>query len=158
MICADTSRPKKTLYVAQLRGHGGKAFESKAFAVFSFVLLAAVLCKQAKADDHYGNFISTQPALEFVFDAALAADMLTTADIKNHPPLVETNPILGQHPSDGKIAAYGAGVALLHAAITYEMVSNDVPKPLVTAWELIGIAVEAGYTARNYRLGLRVKF
>jgi hypothetical protein len=124
----------------------------------AFALLAGFLCANAKADDsHYGNFITTQPKLEFVFDAALMADMMTTADIKNTD-LVETNPILGQRPSDAKIAAYGLTMAGLHAAITYEMVSNDVPRGIITAWELVSIGVEAGYVAHNYHLGLRIKF
>lgn len=135
-----------------------KFLESKTGAAFAVLLLIMVLCKQAKADEHYGNFVTTQPALEFVFDAALTADMLTTAQIHNHPPLIETNPILGQHPSTGKIALYGLGVATLHAAITYEMISQDVPKPIITAWELLSIGVEVGYTAHNYSLGVRMKF
>jgi hypothetical protein len=125
----------------------------------AFIALALFICANAHADDsHYGNFITTQPKLEFVFDAALMADMMTTADIKNHPGLYETNPILGLHPSDAKIAAYGLTMAGLHAAITYEMVSNDVPRAIINAWELVSIGVEAGYVARNYRLGLRVRF
>lgn len=141
-----------------------KFIESKSFAIFAFLLLAVLLCKQSKADEHYGNFITTQPPLEFVFDAALTADMLTTADIKNTRykntglPYVETNPILGQHPGTGKIAAYGAGVALIHAAITYEMVSQDVPKPIIYAWELLSIGVELGYTAHNLSVGCKVRF
>src|SRR5260370_1342871 len=99
-----------------------RLFETKSFAVFATLLLLLSIASRSKADENYGNFITTQPKLEFVFDAALMADMLTTAQIKNHPPLVETNPLLGQHPSDAKIAAYGLGAAALHAAITYEMV------------------------------------
>lgn len=141
-----------------------KFIESKYFAIFAFLVLAVVLCKQAKADEHYGNFIGTQPPLEFVFDAALTADMLTTADIKNTRykntglPYVETNPILGQRPSASKIAAYGAGMALLHAAITYEMVSQGVPRAIINVWEIIGIGVEAGYVAHNYKVGCKIKF
>jgi hypothetical protein len=116
------------------------------------VLLIIVLCSRAKATE--------TPASEFVFDAALAADMLTTADIKNHPAsqIIETNPLLGQRPSDGKIAAYGAVIAALHYGITRELVSEDVPMPVIQTWEWIGIFVEAGYTAHNYKLGLRIKF
>lgn len=135
-----------------------KFTESKGFAIFAFLLLAAVLCHRAKADENYGNFVTTQPKLEFVFDAALAADMITTAQIKNHPPLYETNPILGRHPSDAKIAGYGLAVAGLHAAITYEMVSQGVPRVIINTWELLGIGIETGYVAHNYKLGLRIKF
>lgn len=128
------------------------------FAIALTLVGTLAFVNSAKADEHYGNFVSTQPALEFVFDAALTADMLTTAQIKNQHYYVETNPILGQHPSDGKIAAYGAGCALLHAAITYELVSQDVPKPIIYAWELLSIGVETGYVVHNYKLGLKVRF
>jgi hypothetical protein len=132
--------------------------ETKGFALLAFLLLAVLLCHRAKADDSYGNFFTSQPKLEFVFDAALAADMLTTADIKNHPGLVETNPILGQHPSDAKIAGYGLAAAGLHAAVTYELVSQGVPRAIINTWELLGIGIETGYVAHNYKLGLRIKF
>lgn len=130
----------------------------KEFAMFGLLVIALAACKSAQADEHYGNFVSTQPALEFVFDAALTADMLTTAQIKNHPPLVETNPILGEHPSTGKIAAYGLGVATLHAAITYEMVSQGVPRAIINTWEVLSIGIETGYVIHNYKLGVRIKF
>jgi hypothetical protein len=121
-------------------------------ALVMSVLLLVVLCSRAKATE--------TPASEFVFDAALAADMLTTADIKNHPAsqVIETNPLLGQRPSDAKIAAYGAIMAGLHYGITRELVNQDVPSVVVQTWEWVGIFVEAGYVAHNYHLGLRVKF
>jgi hypothetical protein len=134
------------------------AWYDKLFCWGMITLFGIFIATTAKADDsHYGNFFTTQPKLEYVFDAALMADMMTTADIKNTN-LVETNPILGAHPSDAKIAAYGLGAAALHAAITYEMVSNDVPRGIITAWELVSIGVETGYVAHNYKLGLRIKF
>jgi hypothetical protein len=126
-------------------------------AAIAFVVLVIILCGTARADENYGNFFSTQPKLEWVFDAALAADMLTTNDIKGSG-LVETNPILGQHPSTGKIVAYGGAVAALHAAVTYEMVSQGVPHAIITGWEAVSIGVETGYVVHNYSLGLRFKF
>jgi hypothetical protein len=122
------------------------------------LLLYAILVSTAKADENYGNFFSTQPKLEWVFDAALAADMMTTADIKNHPNLIETNPVLGEHPTDAAIIGYGLAAAGLHAAVTYEMVSQGVPKGIITAWEAVSIGVETGFAAHNYSLGLRFKF
>jgi hypothetical protein len=129
---------------------------SMVIAALVGILLMVTQC--ARADEHYGNFVTTQPVEEFVFDAALAADMLTTADIKNHPNLIETNPILGQHPSDAKIAMYGASAALLHAAVTYELVSQDVPKPVIRVWEYLSIGVEVGYVTHNYKIGLKMRF
>ena len=126
------------------------------------ILIATAFVQSAFAADvtdeeHYGNFITSQPELEFVFDTLLTLDMLQTANIK-HTQYVETNPLLGERPSDAKIAAYGASVALLHAAITYEMVSQNVPKPIITAWEFIGTGIEAGYVGHNYKFGVKVRF
>jgi hypothetical protein len=116
----------------------------------ALVLLALLIAGAAHADDF--------PATELLFDVALAADMATTADIKNHPGIHETNPILGAHPSDGKIAAYGACAGLIHAAITYEMVEHHAPGFIVQAWEFLGTAVEVGYAEHNRRLGLKLRF
>lgn len=98
------------------------------------------------------------PKEEYVFFLAEAADMMTTLDIKNHPELQEENPILGKHPSDSKIIALCVGAALLHSAITYEMVDQGVPRPIVKVWEYVSIGVETGFAVHNYTLGLRFKF
>ena len=135
-------------------------FIENVIAMGAMILLLVFLCSQAKADEHYGNFFDTQPKLEYAFDAALLADMLTTNDIRYRPAtqFVEYNPLLGSRPSAGTIAAYGLAVAGLHAAITYEMVSNDVPSAVITGWEAISIGVETGYVAHNLSVGLRFKF
>lgn len=124
----------------------------------SAVILLAMHATQSRAAET-GElpFFPAMPKLEWAFDAALAADMLTTADIHRHN-LVETNFVLGQHPSTAKIAAYGAGVAIFHALITYELVSQDVPKPLITAWEAVSIGIEVGYTGHNLSLGCKLRF
>lgn len=127
--------------------------------ILAGLVLCALHATQSRAAET-GDlpFFPSMPKLEYAFDAALMADMLTTADIHNHPPLIETNPILGQHPSAGKIAAYGAGVAVFHALITYELVSQGVPSPIVTAWEAVSIGVELGYTGHNLSLGCKLRF
>lgn len=104
------------------------------------------------------------PKLEYAYFAAEAADCSTTLDIKNQRNadgtwrLEEKNPLLGTHPSDGKIIGYCVGTALLHSAITYEMVDQGVPRSVVNVWEWISIGVETGFAAHNYSLGLRFKF
>jgi len=129
--------------------------------IIALLALLFLLCHQAKADEsdeHYGNFFTTQPKLEYVYDLALLGDMLTTLDIKNHPALQEDNPILGAHPSDGRIIGFCALAAGLHAAITYELVSNDVPQPVIKAWEYASIGVETAAVGHNLSLGLKFKF
>ena len=98
---------------------------------------------------------------EYVFDLALAADMFTTLDIKNQRNadgtwrLEEKNGLLGTHPSDARVISYIALAATLHAAITYEMVSNNVPMSFVHAWEYVSIGVATGFAVHNYTIGLR---
>jgi hypothetical protein len=98
------------------------------------------------------------PALEWVYQASAAADMLTTLDIKNHPNLQESNPIMGPHPSDGRVLAYFAGYDLLHYGITRILVDVNAPRALVTGWELFTIGYETDLVVHNYRFGLRFAF
>lgn len=97
------------------------------------------------------------PVTEYVFDAALAADMITTADIHNHYGMYETNPVMGRHPSDAKIAVYGAASAVVHAGVTLLMQHENVNPKIIQVWEFFSIGFEIGYVAHNYHLGLRMK-
>jgi hypothetical protein len=130
-------------------------FFENGVALAMFALLAAFLCSHAKADDTNPN--APTPVTEWVYQGAAFADMLTTLDIKNHPNLQELNPLLGAHPSDGKVLAYFAGTGLLHWAITRELVRESVPAPIVQTWEALGIGLEVGMVAHNYSIGLRVR-
>lgn len=103
-------------------------------------------------------FFTAMPKAEYLFDVALLADMLTTNDIKNHAELRETNAMLGDNPSAGRIVGYAVVVATVHALVTYELVREDVPQPIITAWELVTIGIEVGYAAHNYSVGLRCRF
>lgn len=98
------------------------------------------------------------PASEFVFDAALALDMLTTANIHKHYGMYETNPVMGRHPTDWQIAAYGASSALVHAGVTLAMEHLGASPRAVAIWEYASIGFELGYVAHNYHIGLRAKF
>jgi hypothetical protein len=128
-------------------------------ALWALILWAALsTCSHAgTVEDENGNKVYTSmPKLEYVFDAALAADMLTTLDIKNHPGKIEeTNAILGKHPSDAKVITYGLACGAVHALITREMVNGHVPSVIVNVWEALSIGVEARAAGNNYRLGLR---
>ena len=98
------------------------------------------------------------PATEWVYQGMAVADMLTTLDIKHCPALQETNPILGAHPTDGRVIGYFAITGLLHYAITRELVTGNMPRSLVQFWEGTGIALEAGMVGHNYSIGLRARF
>lgn len=138
-----------------------KTFMVAVLALFAFVNVATAdeqTTDQKECTQWCKPYWKSMPKSEYVFFAAEAADMLTTLDIKNHPELRETNPILGDHPSDGKVISMCVGAALIHSAITYEFVDNNVPKPIIRAWEYISIGVETGFAVHNYSLGLRFRF
>lgn len=96
--------------------------------------------------------------LEPAFDLALAADMLTTLDIRHHSGMYETNPVLGRHPSDAKVLAYFSACAGIHYVITDQMFKHNMPMPIINAWQVLTIGVETGYATRNYSIGLRMRF
>lgn len=96
------------------------------------------------------------PRLEWVYDAASTADMLTTLDICKRPGMYETNHVLGRHPSDARIVGYFLATDVLHAAAT-TLLERVAPR-LVPIWEASGIALEAGYAAHNLHIGLSFRF
>jgi hypothetical protein len=130
-------------------------FFENSVALAMFALLVAFLCSQAKADDTNPN--AKTPVTEWVYQGAAFADMLTTLDIAKHPNLVEENPLMGQHPSDGKVLGYFAATGVLHYLVTRELVRENVPAPIVQTWEALGIGLEVGMVAHNYSIGLRVR-
>ncbi len=103
-------------------------------------------------------FWSSMPKLEYGFYVAELADISTTLDIKHHPGYYEQNPLLGRHPSDARVIAEGGIAALIHSAITYEMVDQNVPKPIINTWEIISIGVETGFAAHNLHIGLHFSY
>ncbi len=131
-------------------------FFENGVALAMFALLAAFLCSHAKADDTNPN--APTPVTEWVYQGSAFADMLTTLDISRHPNLVEENPLMGQHPSDGKVLGYFAVTGVLHYLVTRELVRENVPAPIVQTWEALGIGLEVGMVAHNYSIGLRARF
>lgn len=108
----------------------------------------------AHADDPVDK---STPVLEWAYQGAALADMATTLDIKNHPTLIEENPLIGSHPSDGRVLGYFAITGGLHYLITRELVNGSMPRPLINAWEVVSASVEVGMAAHNYSIGLRFR-
>jgi hypothetical protein len=90
---------------------------------------------------------------ELLVYSTLLLDAAQTLDIKNHPDLYETNPLLGRHPSDGKIAAYFIGAGFAHNAIT-----KKLPTEYRAAWQYGWAALEIVTIVRNRQLNLRFNF
>lgn len=95
--------------------------------------------------------------LETSYQVIHAADLIQTLQIENHPGLRETNPLLGDHPTKGKILVWYMTTAYGHTFIT-DKLDEHAPKWVCRAWQsvTIGEAVNAVYG--NYKLGLRFGF
>ena len=90
---------------------------------------------------------------EAAYMAVTVVDLGQTMDIKNHPELKEMNPILGEHPSDGRIKTHFAVSSLIHVLMVHYLPASWRP-----AFQYLGIGWEAALAGNNYRLGLRTDF
>jgi hypothetical protein len=120
------------------------------FAWFMIIACAASECA------HAGE--AQIPVSEYVFDLALAADLATTLDIRHHADYAETNPVLGRHPSDAKVLAYGILAGVAHYGVTRGMIKLGASPRLIDVWEGLTIGVELDMVRNNYSLGLSMRF
>ena len=111
-------------------------------------LLAVTINAQA-ADD----WSTTDKALAASAMTAYALDWAQTRDIANHPDLYETNPLLGRHPSNGKINIHFIGTGLITLGIAHVLPST-YRKLFLTGV----VVVEARFISHNAHLGLKVRF
>ena len=86
--------------------------------------------------------------------AVTVADWATTRDLSRryNEGYYENNPILGKHPSTGRVDLYFVSAGLLGYAIADNLDENR--KLFLQAWT----AVEIFYTNRNLGIGLKMKF
>ena len=72
---------------------------------------------------------------------------------KNSNKYSELNPILGKHPSIGKVNTYFLTTLVGHTAISYML-----PKKYRRYWQVVWIGLEAGTVAHNYSVGIKTSF
>ncbi len=114
---------------------------------------AALLCLVALPAMAHDPWTTQDTILEGLFLAQLAVDRAQTLDLKNHPDKYETNPMLGNRPTDRRINRHFLMVALLHPAISYAL-----PKNARTGFQFVSVTVEAYAIGNNFSIGLRAKF
>ncbi len=85
--------------------------------------------------------------------STLLLDMAQTLEIARSPSLEETNPLLGERPSDGAVLAYFGSVATAHAA-TYLLLDGRWANLVSRA--ILFVQVPA--IDHNTRLGVRISF
>jgi len=100
------------------------------------------------------EWTKTDTALEAVWQVGHVADWMQTRQVAKHPAQwEELNPILGKHPSVGKVDTYMLGAALAHYGISYAL-----PKEYRGIWQYISITVKYGVVGYNSAIGVSVKW
>ena len=91
---------------------------------------------------------------EAVYLAVDTVDWLQTRNIARDPnKWYETNSVLGEHPSVGKVNMYFATMMLVHIGIV-----DALPSEYRPVFQYTTIMVELNYVAHNYSLGISMKF
>lgn len=77
-----------------------------------------------------------------------------TLDIARNPHrFYEINPIMGRHPSVGKVNSYMLASAIIHPLISYHL-----PQPYRKYWQYVTISISGGLVIHNFNIGLKVRF
>jgi len=77
------------------------------------------------------------------------------------PSRQETNPILGEYPSQDKVDLYFGLTLPAHAAISYGLRKSGwklFDTPLVTLWQSVWIGIEGYQVGDNYSAGIKMDF
>lgn len=91
---------------------------------------------------------------EGAFMAILAADYLQTRQISDHPERwIETNPLLGEHPDQRRVATHFA-----LAAAGHYLIARALPAHYRELWQITTTMVQVGFVANNLSLGIKVGF
>ena len=123
-------------------------------------ILASVFSSPVHAES---DWTITDTGLQLAYTTVHVMDWLQTRQIAANPDKWhETNPVLGEHPSKGKVDAYFATTLVAHTAISYllpkEVDVMGYKVPARNIWQMVWIGVEVGYVAHNYSLGIQAKF
>lgn len=121
---------------------------------YLFCLLFAFCNCALAADPLYGvsPYSVIDVGLEAVYDAELIVDSHQTHTIQDVGG-VETNPLLGHHPSQQRTNEYFLLSAVAHGAISYFL-----PRPWREAFQGVSIVVEGGFLHRNDSRGFGFNF
>ena len=122
-------------------------------AILLFVMLAfssAVL----GAEEWFGSLNRNEIIAETVFVGLAVLDWNQTLQIAKHPDeYSETNFIIGEHPSEGRVNILMPAGIVLHALVTYAL-----PRKYRSFWQYVWIGEEAACVYQNWRTGLTVRF
>lgn len=117
------------------------------------IVLLVVIASPVRAENKR-SWTAGDTILQLTFSAVHAMDWSQTLYIARNPCTDhETNPVLGEHPSKGRVNSYFASTLVLHTAISYVL-----PKPYRTIWQVVWIGGQAVTVKRNIDVGIKIHF
>ena len=119
-------------------------------AVLAFLLIP----QAAPASEWFTPLTDKEIAAQAVFTGLALLDWNQTLQIAKHPDeYSETNFIIGEHPSEGRVNILMPAGIVLHALVTYAL-----PRKYRSFWQYVWIGEEAACVYQNWRTGLTVRF
>lgn len=117
------------------------------------VLMALVLMLIAGCA-HFDPWTKEQIVIQGVVTGLNVIDWGQTLDIAGKPDkYCEINPIIGEHPSKGRVNCYFATSIIVKILITYV-----IPSKYRKYWLGCNIAMSGYLVHKNYRIGLRINY
>lgn len=122
--------------------------------VISFIIIM-LLCGGCYLSSAYASDWTRGDTIrEVSWEVLHVIDWGQTLEIARYPyRYSEYNPILGKHPSVGKVNLYMGAWVILHPVISYLL-----PKDYRKVWQYISIGVSAGCVGKNFSAGIGVRF
>lgn len=90
---------------------------------------------------------------EAAYLGLLAVDWAQTRSFLRDPKYYETNPLLGSHPSQGKIDA-----AVVLTGLAHVYIARIIPEKYRAPFQYVSIGIEGGAVVHNFSFGVKVKF
>jgi hypothetical protein len=104
---------------------------------------------------------SSLPPDEFIWQTAHAFDVAQTVQIAKNPECYrETDPVtsrlIGEHPSQGGVYAWGIGTAALHAGVSALLEKYDAKPWVKGVWKAVSFTTVIYTVNNNFNEGLGV--
>ena len=117
-------------------------------------LLLVLLASSNTAFAGHDEWTADDTKRQAVYLSLHTIDWGQTRNIAKNPELYrEVNPVIGEHPSTGRVDGYFVATALLHTGIAYVL-----PAEWRKGFQYVTIVIEAGVTNRNRNLGIKIDF
>jgi hypothetical protein len=122
-------------------------------AIVGIVISCAISVSSVQADDK-GAWTTTDTVLQATYLTLHGMDWAQTLHIARNPDkYYETNKILGEHPSQGRVNSYFLLTGLAHTGI-----AGLLDKPWRTGWQLTGIYIGYDSVRHNREYGIGISF